>query len=86
MDQHTDRVTALRRGQHTRRRADTTLESIAAHSSTAADRAFQDRARPGVIKRLESVGRFHVLAVRIVHEIKRLSDDGIGENKLAAGL
>ena len=86
LDQDTNGVASRFRRQHTRRSADPTLEPIAAHSRAAADRPFLHASGLGVIKRLQGMDRFHVFTVRVVHQIKSLGDDWIGEHKISAVL
>jgi hypothetical protein len=38
------------------------------------------------MERLGGVRRLHVFAVRVVHEVERLGDDGVGEHEIAAVL
>src|SRR6185369_570345 len=66
LNQHSDRVPALLRGQYSRGSADSAFESVATHSGAAAHCAFFNWTRLGAIECCKRMSRLYMFAVRIV--------------------
>ena len=76
LDEHADRVAALRRRPYPRCRADPSLEAVADHPRATADGALGHPPRTGLRDRLVHVGRLDVKAVDVVeHPVPGLSHD-----------